>query len=295
MNANVFHSGNASGNSTNNRTMSRRPLLHFPLALWRQRELWWQLSQREVQGRYRGSMLGWGWSLITPLLMLAVYTFVFSQVFQARWGDLKQAGPLAFAINLFAGLIVFGIFAESASQSSGLILANPNLVTKVIFPLEVLPAVVVAAAVFHAITSLGVLLAFMVLSSATGGISIPITVLWLPLVWIPLINSCLALSWLLAALGVYLRDLGQVISVGINLMMFLSAVFYPLSALPERWQPVLQLNPLVCVIEQTRRIAIDGAPPSLRYIVMGLALSLIAAEVGFRSFERARRGFADVL
>ena len=275
----------------------RAELLRFPHALWRQRELWWKLSRREVQGRYRGSMLGWGWSLITPLLMLAVYNFVFSQVFRARWGDLQEGGPLVFAINLFAGLIVFNVFAETANQSPTLILNNANLVTKVIFPLEVLPAVSVAAALFHALTSLVVLMGFLLVNGllAGSGLGLPATLLWLPLVWLPMLSGCLALGWLLAALGVFLRDLNQVIGVAVNLLMFLSAVFYPLSALPERWQPLLQLNPMVLVIEQTRRVAVAGEMPTLAYLGWGSVLGLVVCELGFRAFQKARRGFADVL
>jgi len=277
-------------------------LLTFPSAIWRQRELWWQLSCREVQGRYRGSALGWGWSLITPLLMLAVYTFVFSQVFQARWGDLQQSGPLAFAINLFAGLIVFSLFAETANKSPGLILNNANLVTKVMFPLEILPAVTLAASLFHALTSLVVLVCFQILNglllnevAVNIDLGVQATLAWLPLVWIPLVSSVLAISWLLSAMGVYLRDLGQVMGVTTNLLMFLSAVFYPLSALPERWQPLLKLNPLVLVIEQTRRVVVDGVAPSFSYLAGGCALGLVACELAFRAFQKARRGFADVL
>lgn len=282
--------------------MMRLPCLSFPAALWCQRELWCQLSRREVQGRYRGSMLGWGWTLITPLLTLMVYTFVFSQVFQARWGDLQQSGPLVFAINLFAGLIVFNLFSESASQAPGLIMGNANLVTKVIFPLEILPAVTVAVALFHALTSLVVLVGFQLLNgllsapaAGLASLAIPATLLWLPLVWLPLVSGCLALGWLLSALGVYLRDLGQVIGVVVNLLMFLSAVFYPLSALPSQWQPLLQLNPMVLVIEQTRRVAVNGQPPSFSYLAWGGLLGLLACEFAFRSFQKARRGFADVL
>ncbi|WP_254996321.1 ABC transporter permease [Cyanobium sp. Aljojuca 7D2] len=271
--------------------------LTFPRALWRQRELWWQLSRREVQGRYRGSMLGWGWSLITPLLMLAVYTFVFSQVFQARWGDLQQSGPLVFAINLFAGLIVFNLFAETASKAPNLILANTNLVTKVIFPLEILPAVAVSAALFHASTSLVVLIAFQLVNglAAGGTIGVPSTLLWLPVVWLPLVCGCLSLSWLLSATGVFLRDLDQVMGVLTNLLMFLSAVFYPLSALPIEWQPLLQLNPLALVIEQTRRVAIAGFPPQASYVAGSILIGLLSCEVTYRAFQKARRGFADVL
>jgi len=288
-------------NKMRHQLATRFTLLRFPRALWKQRELWWQLSKREVQGRYRGSVLGWGWSLITPLLMLAVYTFVFSQVFQARWSDLEQRGPLVFAINLFAGLIVFNVFSEIANQSPSLILGNANLVTKVIFPLEILPAVTVTAALFHAITGLLVLIGFQLLNGllsqgwGAGLWGLHASLLWLPLVWLPLLTSCLALGWVLSALGVYLRDLGQVIGVAVNLLLFLSAVFYPLSSLPARWQPLLQLNPLVMVIEQTRRVAVNGLLPSPTYLVAGSALGILACELSYRAFEKARRGFADVL
>lgn len=266
-------------------------LLRFPAPLWRHRELAWQLSRRDVAGRYRGSVLGWGWSFLTPLLMLAVYTFVFSQVFQARWGNLDQLGPLGFAINLFAGLIVFSFFSESVNKASLLVLSNANYVTKVVFPLEILPAVNVASAAFHALASLIVLALFQLLALQ----QIPWAMLWLPLVWLPLVAGCLALSWLLAALGVYLRDVGQVVGVITQMLMFLSAVFYPLSALPTQWQPWLALNPLVIVIEQTRRVAIGHQPPDPAYLIWGVLLGLLVCEFSFRLFQQARRGFADVL
>lgn len=265
--------------------------LQFITNLLRHRELWWRLAERDVVGRYRGSVLGWGWSLLTPLLNLAVYTFVFSTVFKARWGDLEQAGPLGFAINLFTGLIVFNLFAECATQAPTLILTNVNYVTKVIFPLEILGAVSVAAALFHACTSTLILLIFELVAVQ----HVPLSVLWLPLVWLPLLLGCLSISWLLSALGVYLRDLGQVMSVAVSMLMFLSAVFYPLSALPPGWQPVLGLNPLVAAIEQSRRVLVQGQAPGWRYVLLGSLLMLLACEVSYRLFNRARRGFADVL
>lgn len=265
--------------------------LHFASNLLRHRELLWRLAERDVVGRYRGSILGWGWTLLTPLLMLVVYTFVFSTVFKARWGDLEQAGPLGFAINLFAGLIVFNVFAECATQAPNLILSNVNYVTKVIFPLEVLGAVSVGAALFHACTSTVVLLLFELIAIQ----HVPLSILWLPLVWLPLMLGCLAMNWLLSALGVYLRDLGQLMGVAVSMLMFLSAVFYPLSALPPGWQPVLGLNPLVVVIEQSRRVLVQGQAPGWRYVVLGSLLMLLICEVSYRLFSRARRGFADVL
>ena len=263
----------------------------FVASLVRNRELWWRLSEREVIGRYRGSILGWGWSLLTPLMMLGVYTFVFSTVFKARWGDLEQAGSLGFAINLFAGLITYNIFAECATEAPTLILNNTNYVTKVIFPLETLSAVSVSAALFHACTSTLVLLAFELIAVQ----QVPLTVLLLPLVWLPFLLGCLAMSWLVSALGVFLRDLGQLIGVMVSMLMFMSAVFYPLSALPPALQTVLGLNPLVVVIEQSRRVLVQGVAPSLSYVVLGFVAMLGLCELSYRLFNKARRGFADVL
>lgn len=266
-------------------------VLSFPKSLIKNRELLWKLMKRQVSGRYRGSILGWGWSLITPLLMLAVYTFVFSQVFKARWGDLDESGPLGFAINLFAGLIAFQVFAETANESTSLILSNTNLVKKVIFPLEILSVVSVGTALFHACTSLTVLAIFELISIHT----IPMSIIWLPLAWLPLISGCIALSWCLSALCVYLRDLAPIISVATNLLMFMSAVFYPLEALPKQWQPFLSMNPLTMIIEQTRLVCVTGQAPSMAYLGWGSLIGLASCEIAYRAFKKASRGFADVL
>jgi lipopolysaccharide transport system permease protein len=266
-------------------------LLRFPRALWVNRELWWRLTEREVLGRYRGSILGVAWSFLNPLAMLAVYTFVFSQVFKARWGDLEQAGPLGFAVNLFAGLIVFNLFAECINRAPVLVLVNPNYVKKVIFPLEILAGVAVGSAGFHALTSLAVLVIFELMAFH----SLPLTFLWLPLVWVPLVLGCLALTWLLSALGVFLRDIGQVVGVVVSMLMFLSPIFFPVSALPLRWQPVLALNPLAHVIEQTRQVVVAGKPPEAGYLIGGTLLAMLACELSFRSFQKAKRAFADVM
>lgn len=260
-------------------------------ALNRNRELLWRLCEREVVSRYRGSLLGWSWTLLQPIMMLAVYTFVFSTVFKARWPDLQQAGPLGFAINLFAGLIVFNLASECIGKAPTLILSQPSYVKKVVFPLELLGASAVGAACFHALTSLAVLVMFELI--VTGGI--PGTMLFLPVVWLPLLGGCLGLAWLLSAAGVYLRDLPQLVNVLLSMLMFLSAVFYPISALPEHWQPLLMLNPLVHVIEATRAVLVRGAPPSTLYLLTGLPLSLGFCELSFRLFQKARRGFADVI
>lgn len=263
----------------------------FPLALWKHRELWWRLTEREILGRYRGSLLGIGWSFINPLAMLAVYTFVFSQVFKARWGGLEQAGPLGFAVNLFAGLIVFNLFSECVSRAPGLVLANPNYVKKVIFPLEVLGSVAVGSASFHAVTSLIILIVFELIAFR----QLHITLLWLPVIWMPLLLVSLACTWILSSAGVFLRDIGQLVGVGLNMLMFLSPIFFPVTALPARWQPLLGLNPLAQVIEQTRRVAIQGLAPKTGYLIVGIIFGILACELSLRMFQKSKSAFADVI
>lgn len=231
------------------------------------------------------------WSLITPLLMLAVYTVVFTTVFKARWTGAEPASSAEFALNLFAGLIVFNVFAECATRAPTLILANANLVTKVVFPLEIISAATVVSAIFHAATSTAVLIAFELVSKT----SVPASIVWLPIVWLPLILGCLALSWIVSALGVFLRDLSQVMNVFVSMLMFLSTVFYPLSALPSDWQPIVSLNPLVVVIEQSRRVMVEGADPNLGYLIIGCISMFCVCEISLRLFLRAKRGFADVV
>lgn len=268
-------------------------VLSFGRALWGHKSLIAQMSKRDIKARYRGSALGMAWSLITPLLMLAVYTLVFSQIFQSRWqtGGGESSSPYTFAINLFAGLITFSIFADCANRAPSLIVDNPSYVKKVIFPIHILAAVNTASALFQAGMSLGVLLMFVLISHG----QLPITVLLLPLVWLPLVLGCLGLSWLLSALGVYLRDIGQMISVVVSMLMFLSAVFYPASALPQSLQPLIQLNPLIGFLEQTRHVAVAGVSPDWNWLVIMLLISVSFCEMSYRLFRRASRGFADVL
>ena len=266
--------------------------LSFQKSFWPNRELLWRLSKREILGQYKGSVLGIAWSIATPLLMLTVYTFVFSEVFQVRWGnELEQTTSFEFAINLFAGLIVFNIFAECMNRAPTLVLANPSYVKKVVFPLEILAYITLSTAVFNALTSLAVLIVFQVIILH----SFSVTFLWLPLVWMPLLLGCLAITWALAALGVFLRDIGQVIGTAVTMAMFLSPIFYPTSALPLRWQPILNLNPLAQVINETREVLITGSPPKISFIVVGTLLAVCMCEITYRFFQKSKKAFADVL
>ena len=255
------------------------------------------LIRREVVGRYRGSALGIVWSLLTPLFMLAVYTWVFGTVFQARWvaapGAAADVAPSTgeFAIILFVGLIVFQLFAEVVNRAPGLILANANYVKKVVFPLEILPVVALGAALFHAAVSLVVLAGFMLAVHAT----IPITALLLPIVLAPFALLILGLGWFLASLGVYLRDIGQLLGTVVTALMFVSPIFFPLSALPEWLRPWVALNPIALPVELARDVLIFGRAPDLTGIAVYSLVAALVAALGYMWFQKTRRGFADVV
>jgi len=250
-----------------------------------------QLVRRDIAGRYRGSSLGVLWSLINPLLMLAVYTFVFGFVFRSRWGLPGSESKLDFAIALFAGMLPYGIFSECMGRATNLVTSQPNYVKKVVFPLELMAWVALAAALFHALVGLSVLLLAIVL--VKGGI--PLTALLLPAIWLPLCLLCLGLLWVLSAAGVYQRDLQQIVGAIVTALMFLSPLFFPSSALPESIRPWLAANPLAFPIEASREVLVLGHTPALVSWLIHCALGLGIALAGAWFFERTRRGFADVL
>lgn len=258
--------------------------------LWAHRALLSGLVHREVVGRYQGSMLGILWSLFNPMLMLAVYTFFFSVVFQARW--LGGSGSKSeFALILFSGLLVFNFFAECITRAPSLIIANANYVKKIIFPLEILPVVVMGSAFFH----LGIsFLVWLVFYGVIFGVP-HFGVLLFPIVLLPLALLTLGISWFLASLGVYLRDVPQVVSAIVPVLMFLSPVFYPIKSLPEEFQVLVHVSPITVAIEQARDVIYWGG--GLDWAAWGAycGISLIIAWGGFCWFQKTRRGFADVI
>ena len=264
--------------------------LEMGRSLWRNRELIRSLTQREVIGRYRGSMFGILWSFFNPVLMLAVYTFVFSVVFKARW-NAGSDSRTEFALVLFAGLMVFNLFAECVNRAPTLILSNVNYVKKVVFPLEILPWVSLGSALFHMLISLAVWLLFY---GVFFGVP-PVTACWVPMLLLPHVVFTLGLSWFLASLGVYLRDVSQIIGLLTTVLMFLSPIFYPVSSLPEQYRGMLQLNPLTSTIEMVRDGLIWGKAPDWMVYAVSLALAVVVACLGFAWFQKTRKGFADVL
>lgn len=249
-----------------------------------------QLARRDIQVRYRGTSLGWLWAFLSPLLMLGVYTLAFKYIFKVRWPGAGDSS-IDFALHLFAGLLIFQAAAECWGRSSRLIIEQPHLVKKVVFPLALLPWAPVINALFHVSMSMILLLVV----ALAWGVVPQLQWLLLPVVLLPLGILLWGVSLLLASLGVFMRDLPQVVTLFIGLLQFLTPVFYPVSALPPFVQKMFGWNPLTVFIEQVRGVVFNGNLPTLQLWAQSLLISLLLACLGYALFRRVRGGFADVL
>jgi lipopolysaccharide transport system permease protein len=278
-------------NSINPHAAHATSLLAFIRSLFKHRQLILQMINREVIGRYKGSVIGMAWSFFNPIFMLSVYTVVFSIIFKLRWGVDGEDSKLQFALILFTGIIVLNFFIEVLNRAPILILSNVNYVKKVVFPLEILSVVSVGVALFHACIS------FLILVAAFFAFNgfLNITTLLIPIIFLPLAILSLGLSWILASLGVFIKDTSQAVGLLTTLLMFLSPVFYPISLVPEKFQPYIMLNPLTVIIEKVRQVMIWGITPNFNAIAIYLITSIFILQIGFAWFQKTRKGFADVI
>ena len=262
-----------------------------PFSAWlRHRSLTVEMTRRDVLGRYRGASFGLLWSLISPFMMLVVYTLAFGYILKARWPG-TTGNTADFSMLLFMGLIVHGFFAECLVRAPTLISGNHNLVKKIVFPLDILPWTLVLSAFFHAVMNMAV---FAVLNLALRGELHAGLLLW-PLVMVPMLFLALGTVWLLSSLSVFLRDIGQVTGVLATALLFLSSAIIPVETLPEQYQVIFRLNPLTFIIDQAREVAFWGRMPDWAGLGWYLIGALMFAYAGFAVFQKTRRGFADVL
>ena len=268
--------------------MSAVPSFIVPIV--RHRHLVFQMVRRDIEMKYRGSLLGPLWVLLTPLSLLAVYTFVFAVVLQNRGGGVEH-GCAGFALRLYAGLTVFQLLAGCLNSAPSEIMRNTQFVKRVVFPLDALAWVRMLVAMFDALMNTVVLAVFYVILEGVP----PVSVVAVPLIVLPLIPVTLGLMWLLSALGVFLRDLGQFIGTATTLLLFGSAIFYPVDIVPEQWRWVILSNPLAVVIDQVRASLFDGVWPAWWVTGALMALGLLIAWIGHAWFQRVRGAFADVL
>lgn len=255
-----------------------------------------QLTRRDIGSRYKGSVLGVFWSLLTPLFLLLIYTFVFGAVFQSRWpvpeGTGAEVPSLAeFALILFTGLVVFYLFSDVVTRAPGLILANKNYVTRIVFPLEILPVVALGSALFQFVVSMSILIVAVILTF--GGLSV--TLIAMPLIILPYCILILGLGWLFAALGVFMRDINQFLATVVSGLMFLGPVFFARSILPDTVATWIMLNPITVPIEEMRKILIFGDWPDFKLLGIYTLVALAIALLGWLVFGHLQKGFADVV
>ncbi len=265
--------------------------IHILRHLWRHKELIGQLTRREVLFRYKGSYLGLTWVFLQPLFMLTVYTFVFSVIFESKWGVAIEDSRLTFAIALFCGILTFNILGDVANAAPMLILGHPNFVKKVIFPLEILPVVKLLGTVVHACFGLMILF----LGMAIGHLPFHWTILLLPIVWFPMVIFSMGCGFFLSSLGVFIRDIGATVGVLVSMLLFMSPIFYPMEAVPDALRPYCQLNPIAVYVEDARRVLLWGQLPDWPWFFGGLIFSILVMVFGFVFFMRSKRAFADVL
>ena len=266
-------------------------LKHLFSSVKENKGLIFRLVKREFTQRFQGSIFGWSWAILNPILMAIVFTFVFSAVFQARWQPGIETGTFDFALILLTGVAIHSAFAEMLSRAPTLIIGNSSYVTKVIFPIEILPVVVLISALLNMSIALGIV----VLGNIFLNGECPVTIAFFPFILIPYILFLLALNLFFATVGVFLRDVSQLVALVITLSMFMTPIFYPVSAVPPAFQAAMFLNPLTFVVEQTREVLLFGRAPDFWGLAIYMIASLVALAASYWFFQRLRKGFADVL
>ncbi|MEH6742565.1 ABC transporter permease [Hyphomonas sp.] len=257
---------------------------------WNNRSLIGRLARREVEARYRGSLFGLLWAIITPILMVSTYAFIFTYIFAPRW-VVEEGTEANFVLLLYSGFLIFGVFSETVSRAPGLIMENVSYVKKVVFPLEILPVVTLVSSLINLCIGSVLLL---ILYVALYGLPHP-TALLLPVTILPVVFLALGLSWFLSALGVYLRDLTHVVMVLVSMLLFLSPIFFPIEAVPERVRPILKASPLTPALEASKDVLFWATLPDFKSFGIALAISVAVAIIGFQTFKWMRAGFADVV
>jgi lipopolysaccharide transport system permease protein len=256
---------------------------------WKQRTVLVLLTKRDISSRHKGSMLGKLWPILHPLGQLCIYTFVFSIILKIKFGT--SSSTENFAIYLMTGMIPWAIFSESVSRACTVILENPNLITKVVFPTEILPLVNVASALSTQALAFSVL----VVSSFLVTGQIHSTICWIPLVILPLVFFSAGLSWLLASLGVFVRDTRHILNLILQAGMYATPIFYPTSSIPSELKWIAQLNPLAGIIDDLRRTLIEGRSPNWESFLAYSAISTTVLVFGLIFFLKTKRTFADVM
>ena len=253
--------------------------------------LTWEFTRRNVEIRHKGSYLGFLWSILNPLLMLGIYTYVFGYVLGGKFGARPGETRVDYALALFVGMNVYRLVAETLGVAPLIVVNSANFVKKVVFPVEILPVATVGASFYHFLISTALTL----IGIAVLGPGLGWGALWLPVIFVPLLLLALGVAWFFSALGVFFRDIAQITEFLSVALMFASAVFFPAKSItPAAWA-ILKFNPLIHAIELSRNCALWSLPVDLGYLAYLYAAGIFSAAVGYYCFQRLRPAFADVI
>lgn len=255
------------------------------------KDLFKQLISRDVESKYRGSYLGILWNFLTPLLMLAVYTFVFGVVFKAKWEYQITNNKAEFALTLFSGIIMYNFFSEALNRAPSLILSNVNYVKKVIFPIELLSI----SNIGSLLVQMGFNLIIIILGKVIFLHSFSWKIIIFPLILIPLIFLTLGMSWLFSAVGVFIRDMQQTASIIVLVLGYMTPVFYPITLVPEKIRWIMRLNPLTFIVDSGRKILIYNILPDVHQYLLILFISYLIMMLGLKFFRKVKSDFSDAL
>ena len=263
----------------------------LPRIIYRNYSLLCQFVKRNIDSRYRGSFLGILWSFIQPLLMLCIYTFVFSVIFKPRWAIGNDFGRGSFAVIMLCGMSFYQVFSETMNSCSRLIINRPGFVKKVVFPLEILPLAQTLS--ISILGSVWIILLFLGSIFIIGKISF--MQLLLPLVLLPFFLMTLGFAYFIASLGVYIRDISHLTGVVLQILFYMTPIFYPIQAVPERFRWIIYLNPLAMLIEQARKVFLYSKLPDWDILGILFLVSVVIMQLGLLWFLKTKKGFADVI
>lgn len=257
--------------------------------LWLEKNLLALMVKRDCIGRYKGSFLGMLWPMINPIGHLILYTFLFGYVLKVKFGMTQSTGN--FALYLMAGLLPWSAFSESLSRASTVILEHPNLVKRVVFPLQILPLI----PIFSAIVTESIAFALLLIAVLISMHSIPITVLFVPLIVVAQFLLTSGICWIIGSLSVFVRDIRHMMALGLSAWMYATPIVYPATALPEPARFLLWVNPMAGIVTDYRRCLLDGLPPDWPHFAMYAIAGLILFVIGLNFFEKTQKTFADVM
>ncbi|MBX9670738.1 MAG: ABC transporter permease [Candidatus Obscuribacterales bacterium] len=271
------------------RVAERGSSLAALLNLWNLRNLISLMVHRDFTGRYKGSLLGALWPLLNPLGHMFLYTFLFNVILQVRFG--KNAGTGDFALYLMCGFLPWSAMAESIASSTTKVLELPNLVKRVVFPLETLPLIVSISSFLSGSISIVLLILF----AAFRQHGLHSTILFVPLIFIPHFLFTAGLSWFFGSLGVFVRDCRHFIALALSAWMYMTPILYPPERMPAHLQFLLWLNPMAGIITDYRHVIIEGQLPNFAWYAEYSLVSLVVFLLGFHFFYKTKHSFADIV